>query len=374
MACIGCPDWVGLLKEATPDARPKLPAFLTLKAALTRLRRVVKNRDGSVLLWVAPSLGAEFGLSRIQYPASGNSESQGVKSLFRPINRHQEETSQSVARSPSVSSPVPGPSGVRPPTPQLVTSVSHSRGRKRRTKAKASSHKKSHRLRRSPSSSVSSSSSSSSTSSSDQSLSPRRRRKPAKVSHPVSREDLSCTMSAMLSSLLPTLLPQFLPAQVSIPAPTSQGLPAPLPPVPHQASSARRLGPVSGGGEWWRASTPSPEPIALHAWSRGGSDRGEGDLYIPSLLLKCLDHRPRPCWPQRAHPPCISLRHPCAAVSLHRGVEPVSMEDMPRSMSDMVSSLVPTLFPQLLPSRLPIPAPASHGVGRGGASYLPSCL
>ncbi|KAK4290507.1 hypothetical protein Pmani_036595 [Petrolisthes manimaculis] len=63
-----------------------------------------------------------------------------------------------------------------------------------------------------------------------------------------------------------------------------------------------------------------------------------------------------------------------AAVSLHRGVEPVSMEDMHRSMSDMVSSLVPTLFPQLLPFRLPIPAPASHGVGRGGAYYLPSCL
>ncbi|KAK4327522.1 hypothetical protein Pmani_002003 [Petrolisthes manimaculis] len=59
------------------------------------------------------------------------------------------ETSQSVARLPSVSSPLPGPSGVRPPTPQLVTSVRHSRGRKRRTKAKASSLKKTHRHRRS---------------------------------------------------------------------------------------------------------------------------------------------------------------------------------------------------------------------------------
>ncbi|KAK4326014.1 hypothetical protein Pmani_003437 [Petrolisthes manimaculis] len=195
MACIVCAEWVGLLKKATPDARPKLPSFLSLKAALTRLRRVVKKRDGSSLVWADPSLGAELGLSRIQYPASGNSESQGVESLSRPIDLHpsldssdplfrgfppQAETSRSVARLPSVSSPLPGPSGVRPPTLQLVTSARHSRGRKRKTRTKASSHKKTHRRRRSPSSSVSSSSSSSSTSSSDQSSSPRRRRKPAK--------------------------------------------------------------------------------------------------------------------------------------------------------------------------------------------------
>ncbi|KAK4310457.1 hypothetical protein Pmani_017986 [Petrolisthes manimaculis] len=40
---------------------------------------------------------------------------------------------------------------------------------------------------------------------------------------------------------------------------------------------------------------------------------------------------------------------------------PGSMEDMSRTMSDMLSSLVPTLFPQLLMSQVPIPAPTSHG-------------
>ncbi|KAK4311791.1 hypothetical protein Pmani_016747 [Petrolisthes manimaculis] len=287
MACIVCAEWVGLLKEATPDARPKLPSFLSLKAALTRLRRVVKKRDGSSLVWADHSLGAELGLSRIQYPASGNSESQGVESLSRPIDLHpsldssdplfrgfppQAETSRSVARLPSVSSPLPGPSGVRPPTPQLVTSARHSRGRKRKTRTKASSHKKTHRRRRSPSSSVSSSSSSSSTSSSDQSSSPRRRRKPAKVSHPVSREDLSRTMSAMLSSLLPTLLSQFLPAPVSSPAPTPLGLPTPLPPVPHQASPAPCVASGSGLGGGGSGDVLPPLPPSPSPPMRGGEE------------------------------------------------------------------------------------------------------
>ncbi|KAK4314533.1 hypothetical protein Pmani_014238 [Petrolisthes manimaculis] len=163
-----------MFREATPDARPKHSAFLSLKAALTRLRRVVRKRDGSVLLWADPSLGAELGLSRIQYTTSGISESQGVESLSLPIDLPpsldssdplfrgfppQAGISHSVARSPSVSSLVPGPSRVRPPSPQLLTSARHSRGRKHRAKAKASSHKKAHRRRRSPSSSSSTSSS-----------------------------------------------------------------------------------------------------------------------------------------------------------------------------------------------------------------------
>ncbi|KAK4329214.1 hypothetical protein Pmani_000442 [Petrolisthes manimaculis] len=63
-----------------------LPFF---KDSVDEIETGGENRDGSVLVRADPSLGTELGLSRIQYPASGNSESQGVESLSRPINLHQ---------------------------------------------------------------------------------------------------------------------------------------------------------------------------------------------------------------------------------------------------------------------------------------------
>ncbi|KAK4302826.1 hypothetical protein Pmani_025112 [Petrolisthes manimaculis] len=78
--------WVCSRKPRRMLALSFLPFF---KDSVDEIETGGENRDGSVLVRADPSLGTELGLSRIQYPASGNSESQGVESLSRPINLHQ---------------------------------------------------------------------------------------------------------------------------------------------------------------------------------------------------------------------------------------------------------------------------------------------